>query len=603
MADGQYMTVANLQTEWAALLFKSLADAGVRDVVISPGSRSTPFVAAAVREKRLARHVEIDERAAAFFALGQARVTSRPSVLVCTSGTAAAHYFPAILEANLEGIPLLMLTSDRPHELYECRSPQTIDQVKLFGQHARQFFDLVADPSDASLRALRRIAAQAVLATAWPQAGAVQLNARARKPLEPVVAKQPEELRLAKRAQAIGERPIALAPPPQTMPSNVAVSAAAEILEGAARGVIVAGAARLTQRAARDAVFALSEATGFPIAADTASQLRFGPRPRGVRFLDALEVLAASRAFRAKAAFDVAIQIGASPISGAWEEIAPTLTQIILAEHGWHDPHSTARVMIYGDIATACRALAERVRAAKPSKNPEFWRFLERAQIAATRAAEGALAEGETLHEAFAIRSLLEVCPNETQLMLGNSLAVRVVNTYAPVIEDREIAVLSQRGASGIDGLVAGTAGAAIASGKPTALVIGDVSLLHDLTSLRIAAKVKTPLVVFVLHNGGGRIFEHLPLGDAPDLERDILESATTPHDTDFSHAAALHGLRYVRVSKAADTSRLTREAFAHAGCTLLEVRVAPAGALTLRRRVREVVDEALARVDENVGA
>src|ERR1700752_5274479 len=129
------MSEANLQTEWAALLFKSFADAGVRDVVISPGSRSTPFVVAAVREPRLTRNEAIDERAAAFFALGQARITGRPSILICTSGTAAAHYLPAIIEAGITGTPLIVLSGDRPPELYDCSAPQTIDQVKLFGEH------------------------------------------------------------------------------------------------------------------------------------------------------------------------------------------------------------------------------------------------------------------------------------------------------------------------------------------------------------------------------------------------------------------------------------------------------------------------------------
>ena len=255
------MTCANLQTEWAALLFASLADAGIRDVIISPGSRSTPLVVAAVREPRLARHELVDERAAAFFALGQARGTGRPSVLVCTSGTAPAHYLPALIEANVTGVPVLVLSADRPHELYDCRAPQTIDQVKLFGENARQFFDLVADPSDASLRALRRVAAQAVLASRWPRAGAVHMNARWRKPLEPAAASGPEEERLAERARAVGREPIVAAPAPRVVASKDALGEAAKLVGASRRGVVVAGPAALDQRRAREAVWALAEAT------------------------------------------------------------------------------------------------------------------------------------------------------------------------------------------------------------------------------------------------------------------------------------------------------------------------------------------------------
>ncbi|MGH7285972.1 MAG: thiamine pyrophosphate-binding protein, partial [Polyangiaceae bacterium] len=163
------MQPANVLTEWASLLFSSLASAGVTDVVVSPGSRSTPFVVAAVREPTITCHSVIDERAAAFFALGQARITGRPSVLLCTSGTAAAHYLPAIIEAGSAFIPLLVVTADRPTELQECAAPQTIDQTKIYGDHARRFFDLgMPDDSADSLRALRRVAHQAVFAAMWP---------------------------------------------------------------------------------------------------------------------------------------------------------------------------------------------------------------------------------------------------------------------------------------------------------------------------------------------------------------------------------------------------------------------------------------------------
>ena len=164
----------------------SLADAGIRHVVISPGARSTPFVLAAAAEPRWTLHDVVDERSAAFFALGQARATGHPSLLLCTSGTAGANYFPAVVEAGASNLPLLVLTADRPMELVDCGANQTIDQLKLFGGYARKFFDLgLADGHPSALRGLRRLAAQAVFASGWPEPGAVHLNARARKPLEP----------------------------------------------------------------------------------------------------------------------------------------------------------------------------------------------------------------------------------------------------------------------------------------------------------------------------------------------------------------------------------------------------------------------------------
>jgi 2-succinyl-5-enolpyruvyl-6-hydroxy-3-cyclohexene-1-carboxylate synthase len=180
------MSPPGLLTEWARLLMASLRAAGVRDVVLSPGSRSTPFTWAALQDAGLRCRTIIDERSAAFFAVGQARLTGLPTVLVCTSGSAAANYFPAVVEAAESATPLVLLTADRPFELQHAAAPQTIDQTRLFGDYARRFFELgMPDADPAMLEALQRMAAQAVLASRSPLPGPVHLNARARKPLEP----------------------------------------------------------------------------------------------------------------------------------------------------------------------------------------------------------------------------------------------------------------------------------------------------------------------------------------------------------------------------------------------------------------------------------
>ncbi|HRI55183.1 MAG TPA: 2-succinyl-5-enolpyruvyl-6-hydroxy-3-cyclohexene-1-carboxylic-acid synthase, partial [Pseudomonadota bacterium] len=238
------MSEANLLAEWARLLLGSLAAAGVREVVVSPGARSTPFVCAAHAEPQLRCWDVIDERAAAFFALGQARVTGRPSLLICTSGTAGAHYLPAVIEAGAAHLPLLVLTADRPFELQDCGAPQTIDQIKLLGGHARRFFELgMPDPSDLSLRALRRLAAQAVLTTTWPTPGAVHLNARARKPLEPQSVHTSDEVALRARVDELLQAPLLRAYPPRAVPAPAGVAAAAQLCRSARRGLIICGPA------------------------------------------------------------------------------------------------------------------------------------------------------------------------------------------------------------------------------------------------------------------------------------------------------------------------------------------------------------------------
>lgn len=588
------MAESNLQTEWAALLFKSLADAGVQDVVISPGSRSTPFVVAAVREPRLRRHEAIDERAAAFFALGQARVTGRPSVLVCTSGTAAAHYLPAIIEANHTGTPLIVLSGDRPPELYDCSAPQTIDQVKLFGDNVRAFFDLVPDAAPVALRALRRIAAQSFFNTLWPRAGAVHINARARKPLEPVAPSTDEERALAARAAAVAAEPVIGAYPPSLAPHPDAVRAAVALVRSAKRGLIIAGPAQVAQRASREAIWELARTTGFVVACEATSQLRFGPKPEGVVLLDGFELLLRSKTFRDGKRFDMAIQIGAPPTSGPWEQVDPSLKRLVLTERGWPDPLSTARAMVFGDITLSAKAIADALRDGGPVVEAGFREKLVEVNDAAWKATEKEIDATPSLVEAAALRALVARAPDRSLLVVSNSLSVRLVDIYARAVE-RDIDVLSQRGASGIDGLVAGAAGAATATGRPLAIAIGDVSLLHDLSSLSLAARVKTPLIVFLLHNGGGRIFEQLPIVDVPNIEKEIVDHAITPHDTEYAPAAQLYGLRYAKATTLGEVEAAVEAGYAHAGATLIEIRVAGSGAIALSKRVAKAVEATVA--------
>ncbi len=209
------MRPANALGEWARLLVETLAAAGVRDVIISPGSRSTPFVWSALEQRQLRCHVLIDERAAGFFALGQARLTGVPSALLCTSGSALANYLPAVAEAALSATPLIVLSADRPYELMACGAAQTFDQVKIFEAFTRSFFDLgLPDESPPALSGLQRAVAQAVHTASFPVPGPVHLNARARKPLEPRPPQTDAEralnehvTRLVARGPATAERP------------------------------------------------------------------------------------------------------------------------------------------------------------------------------------------------------------------------------------------------------------------------------------------------------------------------------------------------------------------------------------------------------------
>ncbi len=574
------MTALDLQSEWAGLLVDMLAASGVRDVVISPGSRSTPFVLAAARHPGLRRWDVIDERSAAFFALGQARATGAPSLAICTSGTAGAHYLPAVIEASLSFVPLLVLTADRPLDLQQCGAPQTVDQVKLFGDHVRAFFDLgLPDASLAALRGLRRAAAQAVHATRWPTPGPVHLEARARKPLEPRPAAEEGERRAAQLA-----RELAKAPPrahaPALVPSGAALDRLAARLHAAQRPLVVAGPGPLRQAEARSAVAELLGRSGAVLLREAASQLR----ARSVTGVDAFDVLVETAPIRSGAAPDLVLQLGAAPTSAAlhgWLAACPEAERWVAAPHGWHDPDGTAHELVVGEIADVAAGLAARLRPSPPG--PTAWQALwQGGEEVAQRVIDGALRDGPS--EGAAVRAVAECLPPGGTLFVGNSLAIRELDLFCPA-RIAECPVLCQRGASGIDGLVSGAAGAATVGG-PVTLLLGDVSFLHDVGGLWAARHAGVALTVVVLHNGGGRIFDDLPLG-ATGIEG-AMHHFTTPHDLGFAHAAGLYGLAH----RAAGTVAQLREALASTDerPRLIEATVPPTGLAALRGRIVRAV-------------
>jgi 2-succinyl-5-enolpyruvyl-6-hydroxy-3-cyclohexene-1-carboxylate synthase len=583
------MIEENLLTQWSRLLLSSLADAGVRDVVLSPGSRSTPFMVAAERDPRLRCHDSIDECAASFFALGQARVTGRPSLLICTSGTAAAHYLPAVVEANLSYLPLLVLTADRPLELQDCAAPQTVDQIKLMGDQVRRFYELgTPDAAPSALTGLRRLAAQAVHYTLWPTPGPVHVNARARKPLEPAAAASDAGEALETSVDELLARPIVAVPTPAVQPDFDAVERTAAICRGTERGLIVCGPGPLRQRRLRESVDRLARATGFPLLAESTSQLRLGTGREGVVRCDAFDAVLRSPGFRERHRPDVVLQIGAAPVSAGYERYGLAYTDvptIVVAPHGWQDPFSRATELILGDPLLALEQLERAVGTTSPSRS-EWSDAFDEGDRRAWAVIDTDVADPEDpFSEGAVVRTVFERLPNGSLVMLGNSLSVREVDTFCrPGSVD--VGILCQRGANGIDGIVAGASGSATAQEQPVTVILGDVSFLHDLTGLALAGRAGVPVVVVVVNNNGGRLFEQLPLASVSGLPLAVMEHVTTPHDAQLEHAALLFGHRYGAARSAAELAELIGEAYAAPGCTVVEAKVSAHGAAAQHRRV-----------------
>ncbi len=521
MAEGD---VAARNLAWADALVAGLVAGGVVHAVVAPGSRSTPLALALERHPSIDLTVQPDERCAAFFALGLGRHEHRPALFVCTSGSAVANGFPALLESEADGIPLIVVSADRPAELQQTGANQTMDQTGLFGGHVRLAAALPA-PGPAGDLALPRTAGQrAAEAARWPLPGPVHLNVAFREPLVP------DALPPVPEAAPGGlERP-------RVEPDPSAVAALSRLV-GGGPGLIVCGRGRHGPTFP-GAVAALARRLGAPILADPLSGLRWGGHDRS-------GVLTAYDLFlRGRAAHPAwVLQFGATPVSAALDRFlaGSGATRILVATGGdWQDPSRTATTRVLADAA----ALAEALAGQAPAPTDPGW--LAGWIRAETRAVELAADPALRPPEADVIGALEATLAPGAPLFVGNSLPVRALDAFARG-RGAPLAVHGNRGLSGIDGNVSTALGVGRAAGaRPTAL-IGDLTLYHDMNGLLAARGVPADLVV--LDNGGGGIFGLLPQARLPAFERLWL----TPTGLDLARVAPLYDLDYVALAGPAD--------------------------------------------------
>ncbi|HUJ62224.1 MAG TPA: 2-succinyl-5-enolpyruvyl-6-hydroxy-3-cyclohexene-1-carboxylic-acid synthase [Kofleriaceae bacterium] len=569
------MTAA-IQTLWVELVAATLADAGVATCVISPGSRSAPLVAALARDGRLALPTIIDERAAAFFALGIARATGRPAAIACTSGSAAAHYLPALVEASAAGVPLIAITADRPPELQRCGATQTIDQIGMYGGFVRGAFDLgppCGEPH--ALRAVRRAIAQAVTLACGPHPGPVHVELPLRKPLEPAAPASEAEHAAARAVAELRRAPIAIAAP-RLAPDPAALDRLAAAIAAEPRGLVIAGAMPLGFAAAQRDAFALCARAGYPLCAEAGSQLRFAARPPELVAVDGFDVADGPPP-------RLIVQLGAEPVAASWPALqAKGAERWVLADHAWHDPDGSAREVIVGDVAAALGELRARVAPRRERGFAEAWRD------AAARA-QAALDRAIAAHagcEPAALRAAIAAAPPEAIVQIGNSLPIRVIDHACPGGAPR--AAITQRGAAGIDGLVASAAGATRA-GVPVLLVLGDVSFAHDLGGVLATREAAAPLAIVVVDNAGGQIFAGLPIARAG-LGAAFERHFTTAPALDPVALAAALGVRAVRAAAPAALAAAVAGALAAPGATIIHAPVTASGAHDVRRTALELV-------------
>lgn len=543
MADPVPVTVA---ATFCATLVDEWLRGGVRHAVVAPGSRSTPLALALAARAgdELALHVFHDERSASFAALGLGRATGVPAVLLCTSGTAAANFHPAVVEAHQDEVPMIVCTADRPPELRDVAAPQTIEQVGLFGASVRWAVD-PGVPDDAVRGTWRSLAARSVLDACGPRPGPVHLNLPFRDPLVGTPGPLPDAA-----ADGGAWHPTFVGTP---VLDEASLASLAALLDQQ-RGVIVAGAAACDP----EAVHALAEATGWPVLADPRSGCRL-PRATTVGAFDAVLRHAG---FAADHAPTVVLRLGYAPASKVLMQwlLASGARQVqVHATPAWIDPdHRVVRVV--ADPTALCRALALRVRGAAGTTWAARWRRAESVAQAALDAGTAALSE-----PAIA-RTVGASVPDGGSLVVSSSMPVRDVEWY--VAPRHGLTVHANRGANGIDGVVSTAVGVALASGAPTALLIGDLAFLHDANGLLALAGRTVDLTIVVVDNAGGAIFSFLPQRAQLPVER-FEQLFGTPTGTDPAAVARAHGLEVVEAATLDDV----RAAVARRGTKVVVVR------------------------------
>jgi 2-succinyl-5-enolpyruvyl-6-hydroxy-3-cyclohexene-1-carboxylate synthase len=551
---------------WCSVLVETLFRCGVRQAVCSPGSRSTPLVFALARHGGIEAVPVLDERSAGFFALGLARQTRRPVVLVCTSGTAGANYFPAIIEARESGVPLLVITADRPPEMRECSSGQTIDQQKIFGSQVVWYHELaVPEPRLELLRYVRQMAAHACGRTLGPVAGPVHLNAPFRDPLPPIENESARGL-----TPAMGENFLNGIDP-------VRLQAAPAVLRlaGGARGVIVAGTyAASDDKACVEAVTRIARTLGWPVLCDVLSPARHHALP-GVERISAYDtILRDERTARALRP-ELVLCLGGWPTSKvlrAWLAEAQADTVIV-------SPGPANRDALHGRTRQVSQAVETLVVESTPgapadvtaeasSDTASYARSWRDAEASARRALDAALGQTTALFEAKAAWLLARHLPEGTPVMVANSMPVRDLEYVWPAT-DRRTQVFFSRGANGIDGTLSTALGIAHGNEKPALLLTGDLALLHDANGFLLRPKLRGSLTIVLINNEGGGIFEHLPVAQFnPPFE----EFFATPQQVDFATLCAAHGVAHVAVRDWAQFAALVAE-LPKDGIRVLELR------------------------------
>ncbi|MCA0972834.1 2-succinyl-5-enolpyruvyl-6-hydroxy-3-cyclohexene-1-carboxylic-acid synthase [Halobacillus litoralis] len=553
-----------------------LAYSGVEEVVISPGSRSTPLAMTFAENQDIAHWVHLDERSAAFFALGIAKEKKKPVALVCTSGTAAANYYPAIVEAYYSRVPLIVLTADRPHELRDVGAPQAINQIKMFGDYVLWYQDLALPDADMS-GYVRRQASRAVDVSSGRRMGPVHLNIPFREPLIPDFTMEG-----LWRGETV---PVPKAVQGEQTPESSYLEKLVSGWNQKEKGLIVVGPQTDEQLA--ESVMDFAGRLGVPVLADPLSQLRAGTHDKR-HLIENYDAILKSEAIREGLKPDYIIRFGAMPVSKAylkWVRELDVDHYVVDEENQYREPSGISAQFIWSDSVLFTKKAAEGLQGEKePSEWLQHWQHMNE------KAKHLMLTEpGDEMNEGHAVVYLSEAMPDDSALFVGNSMPIRDVDSFF-MSTPKQVEVLANRGANGIDGVISTAIGVA-STGKRTTLLLGDVSFFHDMNGLWMAKHKEIPLTIVLINNDGGGIFSYLPQVQHKDHFEELFG---TPVGLDYSKALEMYGAEHRRVTDWEAYKQALKDSYEQSGISVVEVMTNRQDHVSFHRSKWDSVQEAI---------
>ncbi|UFT98182.1 2-succinyl-5-enolpyruvyl-6-hydroxy-3-cyclohexene-1-carboxylic-acid synthase [Radiobacillus kanasensis] len=542
-------------TRYVTSFVDELYHSGLRNVVISPGSRSTPLALTFAEHTDIKHWVNMDERSAAYFALGMAKQTKRPVALLCTSGTAAANYYPAIVEAHYSRVPLLVLTADRPHELRDVGAPQAIDQIDMFRNYVKWFHEMaLPEGTPAVLNYARSKASRAYAVALEGNAGPVHLNFPFREPLVPdfTLFSLWQDRSEAYHVHSVGKKVL----------NEAQVESIVKRLSNYSNGLIVVGPQEDPELA--EAVVTLAQKWKLPILADPLSQLRAGPHPKDV-VIETYDSILKSEKVRAHLQPEFILRFGAMPVSKPYllllKEFSEIDYYVVEAHEGYREPAGKETTFIYSDPVALSLELTKKDVSFKSE-------WLHKWVTSNEKTREILMKETTTeLTEGHVVKYLIEAVPDSSTIYVGNSMPVRDLDSFL-MSTSKSLTVLGNRGANGIDGITSSALGAA-ASGQKVTLLIGDISFYHDFNGLLVGKQYGIDITIVVINNNGGGIFSFLPQANQAD-HFEVLFG--TPLDMSIQDMVALYDGNYVKPATWKEVQSAIEESHKTKGLSVIEI-------------------------------